>query len=70
MQERTHDGRAYLILNVIDEFTMEPLMIRAARRLNSTDVVDVLTHLFILRGSPGYIRSGNGPEFVAQKVRD
>jgi hypothetical protein len=69
MQDRTHDGRAYLILNVIDEFTKEPLMIRAARRLNSTDVDDVLTHLFILRAPPDYIRSGNGPEFVAQKVR-
>jgi putative transposase len=70
MQDRTHDGRAYRILNVIDEFTKEPLMIRAARKLNSTDVVDVLTDLFILRGPPDYIRSDNGPEFVAQKVRD
>ena len=70
MQDRTHDGRAYRILNVIDEFTKEPLMIRAARKLNSTDVVDVLTDLFILRGPPEYIRSDNGPEFVARKVRD
>ena len=59
MQDRTHDGRAYRILNVIDEFTKEPLMIRAARKLNSTDVVDVLTDLFILRGPPEYIRSDN-----------
>lgn len=70
MQDRTHDGRAYRILNIIDEFTKEPLMIRAARKLNSTDVVDALTDLFILRGPPEYIRSDNGPEFVAQKVRD
>jgi len=70
MQDRTHDGRAYRILNIIDEFTKEPLMIRIARKLNSTDVVDVLTDLFILRGPPQYIRSDNGPEFVAQKVRD
>ena len=70
MQDRTHDGRAYRILNIIDEFTKEPLMIRVARKLNSTDVVDALTDLFILRGPPQYIRSDNGPEFVAQKVRD
>lgn len=70
MQDRTHDGRAYRILNIIDEFTKEPLMIRAARKLNSTDVVDALTDLFILRGPPEYIRSDNGPEFVAQNVRD
>ena len=70
MQDRTDDGRAYRILNIIDEFTKELLMIRVARKLNSTDVVDALTDLFILRGPPEYIRSDNGPEFVAQKVRD
>ena len=39
------------------------------RKLNSVDVIDVLTDLFILRGIPAYIRSDNGPEFVAQAVR-
>ncbi|WP_135507644.1 IS3 family transposase [Roseovarius aestuariivivens] len=70
MQDRTADGRAYRILNIIDEFTREALMIRIDRKLNSTDVLDALTDLFILRGPPDYIRSDNGPEFVAQKVRD
>jgi transposase InsO family protein len=69
VQDRTHDGRAYRILNIIDEFTKEALMIRVDRKLNSVDVVDALTDLFILRGPPGYIRSDNGPEFVAEKVR-
>ena len=45
-------------------------MIRVDRKLNSTDVVDALTDLFILRGAPEYIRSDNGPEFIAKKVRD
>jgi len=45
-------------------------MIRVDRKLNSTDVLDALTDLFILRGPPKYIRSDNGPEFIAQKVRD
>ena len=35
-----------------------------------TDVIDVLSDLFILRGIPGHIRSDNGPEFVAKAVRD
>ena len=39
------------------------------RKLSSADVIDVLTDLFILRGVPGYIRSDNGPEFVAEAVR-
>jgi transposase InsO family protein len=42
---------------------------RVARRLNSVDVVDVLSDLFILRGIPGHLRSDNGPEFVAKTVR-
>ncbi len=45
-------------------------MIRVDRKLNSTDVLDELTDLFILRGPPQHIRSDNGPEFIAQKVRD
>ena len=39
------------------------------RKLNSIDVIDVLTDLFILHGVPGYIRSDNGPEFVAEAVQ-
>ncbi len=38
VQDRTHDGRVYRTLNIIDEFTKEALMIRVARKLNSTDV--------------------------------
>jgi putative transposase len=70
VEDRTHDGRKYRMLNVIDEFTHECLAIRVSRRLNSTDVIDVLSDLFILRGVPGHIRSDNGPEFVAKAVQD
>ena len=58
------------MLNVIDEFTHESLAIRIERRLKSTDVIDVLSDLFILRGVPRHIRSDNGPEFVAKAVQD
>ena len=70
VQDRTHDGRAYRMLNIIDEFTREALMIRVGRKLGSIDVIDALTDLFILRGPPHFIRSDNGPEFVAKPVRD
>ena len=70
VQDRTHDGRAYRTLNIIDEFTKEALMMRVERKLNSIDVIDVLTDLFILRGPPAFIRSDNGPEFVAEAMRD
>jgi putative transposase len=70
VEDRTHDGRKIRMLNVIDEFTHECLSIRVARRLNSTDVIDVLSDLFILRGVPGHVRSDNGPEFIAKAVQD
>lgn len=70
VESRTHDGRKFRMLNLIDEFTRECLAIRIDRRLRSTDVIDVLSDQFILRGVPDHIRSDNGPEFVAKAVRD
>jgi transposase InsO family protein len=57
-------------LNILDEHSRECLAIRVKRKLNSTEVIDVLTDLFILRDVPAYIRSDNGPEFIAEAVRD
>lgn len=54
------------MLNIIDEFTRECLAIRISRKLNSTDVIDVLSDLFILRGVPGHVRSDNGPESITK----
>jgi transposase InsO family protein len=70
VEDRTHDGRKYRMLNLIDEFTHECLAIRVARRLKAIDVIDVLSDLFILRGVPGHIRSDNGPEFVAKALQE
>jgi transposase InsO family protein len=70
VEARTHEGRKYRMLTIIDEFTHECLAIRVARKLKSNDVIDVLSDLFILRGVPGHVRSDNGPEFVAKVVRD
>ncbi len=70
VEGRTHNGRKFRMLNIIDEFTRECLAIRIDRKLNSTDVIDVLSNLFILRGVPGHVRSDNGPEFIAKAVRD
>lgn len=67
---RTHDGKAYKMLTIIDEYTRECLSIDVARRLKSDDVLDRLTQLFVYRGVPDHIRSDNGPEFTADAVRD
>jgi len=59
VESRTHDGRKFRMLNLIDEYTRECLAIRVDRKLNSTDVIDVLTDQFILRGAPAHVRSDN-----------
>lgn len=69
VHHRTDDGKAFRTLNILDEFSRECLAICIKRKLSSTDVIDVLTDLFILRGVPAYIRSDNGPEFIAEAVR-
>ena len=42
---------------------------QVARRLSSGDVIEVLPKLFIERGVPVHIRSGNGSEFTAKRAR-
>ena len=69
VEDRTHDGRKFRMLCIVDEFTRESLAIRVARKLKALDVIDALSDLFILRGIPAHIRSDNGPEFVAAAVR-
>lgn len=66
---RTHDGRAFRILSIIDEYTRECLALLAQRRITSEDVIDQLFHLFVFRTTPEHIRSDNGPEFTARAVR-
>ena len=67
--DRTYDGRSMRMLTLIDEYTRECLTIDVARKINAMDVVERLADLFVFRGTPEYIRSDNGPEFVSSKVR-
>ena len=69
VQSRTHDGRSFRLLTVMDEYTRECLAIDVARRLTSEEVLERLSDLFICRGVPAYLRSDNGPEFTARRVR-
>ena len=67
---RTHDGKPLRLLTLMDEFTRECLSIDVARKLDSEDVLERLTDMFIRRGVPEHLRSDNGSEFTAQSVRD
>ena len=69
MIEHTANGRAFKILNIIDEYTRESVGVKVERKIKAQDVIDKLFNLFILRGIPEHIRSDNGPEFTARAVR-
>ena len=68
-EDRTTRGSKVRILSVLDEYTRECRAIVSARSIPSRDVVQLLEWLFLLHGTPAHIRSDNGPEFVAQRVR-
>jgi putative transposase len=68
--DRTAEGRAFRMLVIVDEHTRECLAIDVARKLTSEDLLERLSDLFICRGVPDYVRSDNGPEFTAHRVRD
>ena len=69
MIDRTANGRAFKILNIIDEFTRECLATLVARKITNREVIDIIFNLFIFRGIPEHIRSDNGPEFTATALR-
>ena len=67
---RTHDGRAFRMLTVIDEYTRQCLAIGVQRRMRAQDVLETIAELFMDHGMPDHIRSDNGPEFVAIALRE
>lgn len=70
LSDQTACGKTLKILAIVDEFTREPLALHVASSIRSGDVVGVLRTLFVERGAPVYIRSDNGPEFVADALRN
>ncbi len=68
--ERTHDGRSFRILTLIDEYSRECLALKVRRNFKAQDVVEVLAEQFLKKGLPVHLRSDNGPEFTAKVVRE
>jgi transposase InsO family protein len=69
MSDQTEDGRKLKFLTVLDEFTRESLTIEVGRSIKAKDVIAVLKYLFLVRGTPCFIRSDNGPEFIADAIK-
>ena len=57
------------MLTVLDEYTREALCVAARSKMNADDVLDVLHRLLMKHGKPEFIRSDNGPEFIAQHLQ-
>jgi putative transposase len=67
--DRTQDGRPFWILNILDEYSRGCPASVVARRIRSQDVLVILADRLLSRGLPTQIRSDNGPEFNASKLR-
>jgi putative transposase len=68
VSDQTEDGRRLKLLVVLDEYTRESLAIEVERHIKAPDVLATLEYLFAVRGTPQYLRSDNGPEFVAEAI--
>jgi putative transposase len=69
VMDQTEDGRRLKWLAIVDEFTRECLRLEVARTMEAVDVVAILAGLVTERGLPEFIRSDNGPEFIAKAVQ-
>lgn len=69
VHDRLSNGRPYKMLTVLDEYTREALCVRVAANMGSSEVLEALYTLILKRGAPAYLRSDNGPEFVAEPLQ-
>jgi putative transposase len=68
--DSTEDGRRLKVMPVVDEYTRECLSLEGQHSIRACGVIDTLRRLFIERGEPDYIRSDNGPEFIAEALKE
>ena len=55
---------------MIDEYTRKCLALEVGRRFTSDQLIELLGRLIAIHGVPQFLRSDNGPEFIARRVRD
>ena len=70
LTDRTHEGKAFRVLTIVDEIIRECVAIKVTRKLTAGDVLAHLTELLVTRNSPGHPHFGIGPEFCAKIVRE
>jgi putative transposase len=67
--DQTADGHVLKLMNVVDEFTREALVMLVARSIDADRVVSELERLVAERGAPEHLRMDNGPEMTADALR-
>ena len=70
VQDQTENGTPFRILTLIDEYTREWLAVHVAWSIRAVDVITVVEAAFARYGTPAYMRSDNGPEFIAYAITD
>ena len=70
VEDQLTNGKRLRWLNIIDEYTRECLASIPASSWLGSAVIEVLSSIMAFRSAPEYIRSDNGPEFVAKKLRN
>jgi transposase InsO family protein len=69
VHDKLSNGRAYKKLTVLDEYTREGLCVTVRPKMNADEVLQTLYQLLMRKGKPEYIRSDNGPEFIAASLQ-
>jgi len=70
VHDKLSNGRTYKMLTVLDEYTREALCVEARPKMGSAEVLEAIYPLLLKHGKPDYIRSDNGPEFVAATLQE
>lgn len=68
MEDATAEGRKLRVLTLVDEYTRECPVIEVDRRMKAKDVIRVLERVMSGGRRPKYLRSDNGPEFIAKAL--
>jgi len=66
--DRCANGQQLKCLTVVDEWTRECLAIEVSGSIRSRHVIEVLSRLISIHGTPRHLRSDNGPEFVSRAI--
>ena len=67
--DSTVHGGALRMLTVLDEYTKEVHVLRPERQIGSSEVIQLVKAAIALHGAPEFIRSDNGPEFIAKELQ-